>query len=200
MQVKLLRAIQEKSIRSIGNDKETPVDVRILSATHKDLGALVEQGEFRQDLYYRVNVIELPLPKLSARKEDIQLLVRHILEKLAKQHRQVKIELSDQALKALTQYRFPGNVRELENILERAFTLCENQLIQEADIQLSHIKLPPSAPTPDNNLSRQPSPPSKTIWAVWKKKPSLTHWKKHVGTKRPPLKHSALPFGHYAIA
>ncbi|HIG79002.1 MAG TPA: sigma-54-dependent Fis family transcriptional regulator [Cycloclasticus sp.] len=158
MQVKLLRAIQEKSIRPIGSDKETPVDVRILSATHKDLGALVEQGEFRQDLYYRVNVIELPLPKLSARKEDIQLLVRHILEKLAKQHRQVKIELSDQALKALTQYRFPGNVRELENILERAFTLCENQLIQETDIQLPNIahKTAPVSADP----RQQPQPPT----------------------------------------
>ncbi|ORU91601.1 MAG: sigma-54-dependent Fis family transcriptional regulator [Cycloclasticus sp. symbiont of Bathymodiolus heckerae] len=135
MQVKLLRAIQEKSVRPIGSDKEIPVDVRILSATHKNLATLVDEGSFRQDLYYRINVIELPLPKLSERKEDIQQLAKHILNKLNVEQN-CSIKLANDALKALCQYDFPGNVRELENILERAFTLCEDDVIQHHDLQL----------------------------------------------------------------
>jgi len=139
MQVKLLRAIQESSIRPVGSEKEIPINVRILSATHKNLNQLVEQGDFRQDLYYRINVIELPLPSLSGRQEDIPQLVNHILNKLNNSHGDAASLASD-ALKALQQYSFPGNVRELENILERAFTLCEDSLIQHADLQLPAIK------------------------------------------------------------
>ena len=143
MQVKLLRAIQEKSIRPIGSDTEIPVDVRILSATHKNLSGLVEQGSFRQDLYYRINVIELPLPKLSERKEDIKQLVSHILNKLnSAQHN--TIDLTSDALKALERYSFPGNVRELENILERAFTLCDDNIIQQSDLQLPKLDSKPN--------------------------------------------------------
>lgn len=143
MQVKLLRAIQEKSIRPIGSDTEIPVDVRILSATHKNLSGLVEQGSFRQDLYYRINVIELPLPKLSERKEDIKQLVSHILNKLnSAQHD--PIDLTSDALKALERYSFPGNVRELENILERAFTLCDDNIIQQSDLQLPKLDSKPN--------------------------------------------------------
>jgi len=138
MQVKLLRAIQEKSIRPVGSDKETPTDVRILSATHKDLALLVEQGTFRQDLYYRINVIELPLPNLRDRKEDIPQLANHIINKL-NQQQSTNISLSEDALKTLSQYHFPGNVRELENTLERALTLCDSNLIQQTDLQLSTI-------------------------------------------------------------
>lgn len=140
MQVKLLRAIQERSIRPIGSDVEQPIDVRVLSATHKNLTSLVEEGKFRQDLYYRINVIELPLPKLSERKEDIQTLAEHILSKLMRQHEGSKIKLTNNALKALNLYSFPGNVRELENILERAFTLCEDGAIHEGDLQLPNIE------------------------------------------------------------
>jgi len=135
MQVKLLRAIQEKSIRPIGSDVEQPIDVRILSATHKDLAKLVEQGDFRQDLYYRINVIELPLPALRQRTEDIKQLAEHILQKLNTEHNN-RTSFTDNALQAIAQYSFPGNVRELENILERAFTLCENDIIQQTDLQL----------------------------------------------------------------
>jgi two-component system response regulator PilR (NtrC family) len=135
MQVKLLRAIQEKSIRPIGSDTEQPIDVRILSATHKNLPQLVEQGSFRQDLYYRINVIELPLPPLRERAEDITQLAKHILQKLNAENNS-PTKLTDTALKALSQYTFPGNVRELENILERAFTLCENGIIHQTDLQL----------------------------------------------------------------
>ncbi len=141
MQVKLLRAIQEKQIRPVGAHKEVPVDVRILSATHKDLGDMVNQGHFRQDLFYRINVIELQVPPLRERVEDIPLLVDSILKRLATSNApdplQVKIPvMTDRALQNLKKYTFPGNVRELENILERAMTLCENNKIQLEDLQL----------------------------------------------------------------
>ena len=137
MQVKLLRAIQEKSIRPIGSDQEIAIDVRILSATHKNLELLVENGDFRQDLYYRINVIELTLPPLSERQEDIPQLTEHILKKLNRQQSDETISLSKKAATALSHYHFPGNVRELENILERAFTLCEGDTIQYDDLQLA---------------------------------------------------------------
>jgi two-component system response regulator PilR (NtrC family) len=136
MQVKLLRAIQEKSIRPVGSDVELAIDVRILSATHKNLGRLVETGQFRQDLFYRINVIELALPNLNQRKEDIPQLSQHILQKLAKTFNETAKQLTDEAMDALIQYPFPGNVRELENILERASTLCESKKIQKEDLQL----------------------------------------------------------------
>lgn len=137
MQVKLLRVIQEKSVRPIGAQKETPIDVRILSATHKDLGGLVEAGEFRQDLFYRINVIELHVPSLRERAEDIPLLAQHILQRLAEQSAMDTPILSDDAMAALLSYPFPGNVRELENILERAITLCDGSTIQSSDLRLS---------------------------------------------------------------
>ncbi|MGB5441116.1 MAG: sigma-54 dependent transcriptional regulator [Gammaproteobacteria bacterium] len=136
MQVKLLRAIQEKAVRPVGAAQEIPVDVRILSATHKDLGQLVTDGLFRQDLFYRLNVIQLEVPPLRERSEDIPLLVEHFLRILARQSEQPGLEIDADALHALGQYGFPGNVRELENILERATTLCENNRITMADLQL----------------------------------------------------------------
>ncbi len=139
MQVKLLRAIQEKAVRPIGGMQETPTDARILSATHKDLGKLVEAGEFRQDLYYRLNVIQLPVPALRSRREDIPMLAQFFLSRLSKQHQGRTCQLDKTAMQSLTAYSFPGNVRELENILERAMTLCENSLITIADLQLPEV-------------------------------------------------------------
>ncbi len=137
MQVKLLRAIQEKSIRQIGSQKETHVDVRILSATHKDLSLLVADGEFRQDLYYRINVIDLKVPPLRERKSDIPLLVKHILQKSEAQLDGNKsTSVSERAMNALMEYTFPGNIRELENILHRAVALHEGQEIDIDDLQL----------------------------------------------------------------
>ena len=136
MQVKLLRVIQEKTVRPIGEAREAPVDVRILSATHRTLADLVAEGKFREDLFYRVNVIELRVPALRERSEDIPVLAEAILHRLA---RRMKIEapaLSPDALHALAGYAFPGNVRELENILERAITLSAGGVIGVADIQL----------------------------------------------------------------
>jgi len=136
MQVKLLRAIQEKAIRPVGEHQEQPVDVRILSASHKNLGDLVAQGKFRQDLFYRINVIELEAPPLRQHREDIPHLARHLLQSLAEKSGQVLPRLSSQALSLLTAYDFPGNVRELENILERALALAESNVIEADDIQL----------------------------------------------------------------
>ena len=136
MQVKLLRAIQEKAVRPVGEQKETAVDVRVLSATHKDLGQLVESGEFRQDLYYRINVIELKVPGLNQRREDIPQLAEYILARLTHGQSGESPQLGQAALEALQRHDFPGNVRELENILERALTLCDGEEIQPQDLAL----------------------------------------------------------------
>ncbi len=136
MQVKLLRAIQEKSVRPVGAQQEARIDVRIVSATHKDLAELVKAGEFRQDLFYRINVIQLPIPPLRERREDIPLLADRILSDLAEQAGLAKPRLHKDAMQHLCHYPFPGNVRELENILERATTLCENNQITADDLLL----------------------------------------------------------------
>lgn len=139
MQVKLLRAIQEKVIRPIGSQNEIRVDVRILSATNTDLSGQVNQGLFRQDLFYRINVIELKVPPLRDRIGDVVLLIDHIIEKMSPASNGIKATLTKEAVKSLKSYYFPGNVRELENILERAVTLCSNNVIEPDDIQLSDI-------------------------------------------------------------
>ncbi|MFC3657628.1 sigma-54-dependent Fis family transcriptional regulator [Xanthomonas hyacinthi] len=136
MQVKLLRAIQEKSVRPVGAASEVPTDVRILSATHKDLADLVADGRFRHDLYYRINVIELRVPPLRERGGDLPQLAAAILARLAKSHGRVTPLLSPSALDALNRYAFPGNVRELENILERALAMAEDDQISAADLHL----------------------------------------------------------------
>ena len=133
MQVKLLRAIQEKRVRKVGSVTEEPVDVRIICATHKNLRDLVDKGAFRQDLYYRLNVIELRMPPLRERSEDIAPLVAAVLRRLSGD---TPPRLSAAALKALEFYSFPGNVRELENILERATALCSGDSIEVDDLQL----------------------------------------------------------------
>ncbi len=136
MQVKLLRVIQEKAVRPIGGRGEIPVDVRILSATHKNLANLVEQGHFRQDLFYRINVIELQIPPLRERGDDVSELTRVILDRLAQDNGGSTVTLTDEALAALVEYDFPGNVRELENILERALAMCDGDTVQPDDLML----------------------------------------------------------------
>lgn len=136
MQVKLLRAIQEKAVRPIGGRDEIPVDVRILSATHKNLGQLVEQGQFRQDLFYRINVIELRVPPLRERRGDVAQLSEFILKALAGKSGDSIGQLSPAARDALEAYEFPGNVRELENILERAMAMCDGSNIDADDLML----------------------------------------------------------------
>ena len=136
MQVKLLRAIQEKRIRRVGAAREQAVDCRILSATHKDLSKLVAAGAFRQDLYYRINVIEVKVPPLRERPEDISPLALHFLSGYSREQGGHRFTLSKAAMAGLRDYAFPGNVRELENILERAATLCESAEIDLGDLQL----------------------------------------------------------------
>lgn len=137
MQVKLLRSIQEKKVRPIGSQQEVSVDVRILSATHKNLETLVASGDFRQDLFYRINVIDLEVPALRERSSDIPQLCERILIRIAESYDLPPARLDRGAEQALVDYNFPGNVRELENILERAYTLCENDRIGIRDLQLN---------------------------------------------------------------
>ncbi len=148
MQVKLLRAIQEKSVRPVGAANEVLVDVRILSATHKDLGELANDGRFRHDLYYRINVIELRVPPLRARTGDLSQLTGAILARLAVNHGRSPMTLSEGALAELAAYPFPGNVRELENILERALALADGDIIQASDLHLPRANgnTPPASP------------------------------------------------------
>jgi len=139
MQVKLLRAIQEKAVRAVGAQSESKIDVRILCATHKNLQQLVQSGHFRQDLFYRLNVIQLDVPPLRERPGDIPPLIRHFLQRLDGETG-THTQLDPSALKALSTYKFPGNIRELENILERAYTLCENNVISADDLQLNFLQ------------------------------------------------------------
>ena len=156
MQVKLLRIIQEKAVRPVGEQKEVPVDVRILSATHKDLAKLVESGDFRQDLYYRINVIELKVPSLRQRREDIPQLAEHILGRLIQGQDSEHPRLGHAALDALQRYSFPGNVRELENILERALTLSDGKEIQPDELALP---IEGTAESPTQAFDQPPPPP-----------------------------------------
>ncbi len=136
MQVKLLRVIQEKSVRQVGSNEEVPVDVRIVSATHQDLHQLVASGDFRQDLFYRLAVIEIKMPPLRDMRDDIPIVASEILARLTKPMQASPSRLSFDALQALQSYSFPGNVRELENILERALALASADEIRAEDLQL----------------------------------------------------------------
>lgn len=150
MQVKLLRAIQERRVRKVGATVEEPVDVRILSATHQDLAKLVASGRFRQDLYYRLNVIELRVPSLRSRTDDIVPIARAILQRLAQRNGVESVTLSPAAEAALRNYHFPGNVRELENVLERALALAGSGTLEPIDLMLPvgevDLLLEPEAP------------------------------------------------------
>ena len=139
MQVKLLRVIQEKKVRPIGEQVEFPVNVRILSATHKNLAELVETGQFRQDLFFRINVIELKVPPLREHMEDIPILVEHILNRISNDYGNEKPFISEEAFTRLYSYEFPGNIRELENILERAIAMNNSAQLSADDFQLSTV-------------------------------------------------------------
>ncbi len=159
MQVKLLRVIQEKAVRPVGATQEVTINVRLVSATHKNLAEQVASNKFRQDLFYRINVIELNLPPLRERSEDIGLLAVHFLQKIAKEWALTPAPtLSEQALNALAQYHFAGNVRELQNILERAVSLCEGEAIEPQHLRLTE-------PT-THSLAHSPTPSAVTIAAT----------------------------------
>ena len=154
MQVKLLRAIQEKKVRKVGSTGEENVDVRIISATHHHLADAVKDGKFRQDLYYRLNVIELRMPALREMRDDIAVLAREILRKSVGENGKVPA-LGGAAVAALRAYQFPGNVRELENILERAMALCAGDEIEADDLQLTSPATGESAPVDRTGLPLQ---------------------------------------------
>jgi two-component system response regulator PilR (NtrC family) len=151
MQVKLLRVIQEKAVRPVGEQSEVGIDVRILSATHKNLAQLVAEGDFREDLFYRVNVIELRVPSLRERPEDVAELADAILRRLGRRLKITPPMLAKDALDSLKLYAYPGNVRELENILERAITLSTSGEVRAADIQLRPTPGGPAAAAPASN-------------------------------------------------
>lgn len=142
VQVKLLRAIQEKRVRPVGANKEIATDVRLLSATHKSLAEEVRSGRFREDLFFRVNVIELVVPSLRERKGDIPTLATTLLERIAQANQTSAPQLHPEALETMRGYAFPGNVRELENMLERAFALCDGRQIHRDDLQLGSVPSP----------------------------------------------------------
>jgi len=150
MQVKLLRVIQEKKVRPVGASQEESIDVRILSATHRDLSEMVAKGEFREDLYYRINVIELHVPSLRERGNDVLQLAEHILQRLDR-----TASLHEDTRNALLSYSFPGNVRELENILERAVTLCVSGIIAPNDLHMREVSEQASTPAPVGKLGEQ---------------------------------------------
>ncbi|MBN2886541.1 MAG: sigma-54-dependent Fis family transcriptional regulator [Chromatiaceae bacterium] len=163
-QVKLLRAIQEKAVRPVGAAREVAVDARIISASHRDLAREVESGRFRQDLFYRINVIELRMPPLRERPEDIPVLAEHLLGRIGRRADAERApRLSPEALEGLCRHTFPGNVRELENILERASALCEAQRIETADLYLPEADPgtapAPSAPAPAPAIAKPGSTP-----------------------------------------
>jgi two-component system response regulator PilR (NtrC family) len=144
MQVKLLRVVQEKTVRPVGESREETVDVRILSATHRNLAQLVAEGRFREDLFYRINVIEMRVPSLRERPEDVPELADGILQRLSRRMKMDPPHLSADALQVLENYAFPGNVRELENVLERAVTLCIEGVITAEHIKVRTTVRPPS--------------------------------------------------------
>ena len=154
MQVKLLRAIQEKTIRPVGASEEQHTDIRLLSATHKDLANEVETGKFRQDLYYRINVIDVRVPSLRERLEDVPALTKNILTRIGTENGTAESRLENSAVNALNNYTFPGNVRELENILERALALSDGDSITADDLQFSSAATQEPASSQDENSAR----------------------------------------------
>src|SRR5690349_19640918 len=162
MQVKLLRVIQEKTVRPIGEQRENPIDVRILSATHKNLVDLVAESKFREDLYYRINVIEIRVPPLRERRNDIRPLAEAILARLEKRVGLTGVELSGEAWRALETYDYPGNVRQLENVLERAVTLSGSGMVEAEHIRLRSVPRPGFAP----QTAGSAAPPTETTGAL----------------------------------
>jgi two-component system response regulator HydG len=126
MQVKLLRVLQQRTVRPVGGDDEVPFAARVITATNRDLATEVEEKRFREDLYYRINVVAIPVPPLRERAVDVVVLARHMLDRIAKRQSKAPLELSNEAGRKLTEYDWPGNVRELENSIERAVAMCGN--------------------------------------------------------------------------
>lgn len=153
VQVKLLRILQEREYERLGSNKTRQIDVRVVAATNVDLRRAIEEGNFREDLYYRLNVFPLTIPPLRERREDIPFLAEHFLERFAKQQDRAPLQLSAEAQQKLVTYHWPGNVRELENVIERALVLNASETVHEEDIRLDHAprRLSTSAPAAATN-------------------------------------------------
>jgi two-component system response regulator AtoC len=159
LQVKLLRVLQEKKVRRLGGNSDIPVTARIISATNRDIEALVRKGRFREDLYYRLNVFRLSIPPLRERKEDIPLLADHLLSRLCARMGRPRPEFAPGAGEILSAYPFPGNIRELENILERAIIYCEGNIVRQEDIDLHRPRKNRDGPAADGPPHPSISPP-----------------------------------------
>jgi len=178
MQSKLLRVLQEKEVQRVGGQKSIPVDVRIIAATHRDLEKMVDEGEFRRDLYYRLNVIKIEIPSLNKRKEDIKLISMGLLKKLERKFFRTGIEISKEVEQRLMEHSWPGNIRELENVLERAINVLDGQTIEvfhlplylrELELQSSNqIDSPVTNTKPVEKLSSSISPLKETLAQVEK--------------------------------
>ncbi len=191
MQVKLLRAIQEKSIRPIGDQQEIPVDVRIISASNQDLAQMVEDGEFRQDLFYRINVIELHIPPLRERKEDIPILVNSIMTRLSEENGTIKPKIEQDALNRIYNHPFPGNVRQLENTLEHAMALCDDGTISLEDLNLPETSTTPMNMGDDQSLEEYLEQVERQIIS---KTLEDTHWNRTAAAKKLGLSFRALRY------
>jgi transcriptional regulator with GAF, ATPase, and Fis domain len=162
MQVKLLRAIQESEFERVGGLKTIKVDVRLITATNRDLEAEIQRGNFREDLFYRLNVVPLRIPPLRQRAGDIPLLVQHIIKKFNERLKKNITGIADDALHALEHHAWPGNIRELENVLERTILFCKGDRIERADLQLGSAQQPsgmhevPAAASPANQSGSVP--------------------------------------------
>ncbi len=154
LQVKLLRVLQTKTYEPLGSNRSVKADVRIVAATNRDLKALVQEGKFREDLYYRLNVVELTLPPLRERKEDIPILVQHFLEKFSRIHNKKIKGISPEAMKLLLSYDYPGNVRELENIIERAVVISSGKQIELHDLPEELFRDRAKSPQKNEELER----------------------------------------------
>ena len=139
LQAKLLRVIEERKVRPLGDTNAYPIDVRIISASNRDMKEMIHQGRFREDLYYRLKVIDIELPPLRERREDIPLLVQHFIDRFGKEPKKI-LGISEEALKILINYFWPGNVRELENVIQRAITLCQQEVILPQDLPASMLQ------------------------------------------------------------
>ncbi|OOZ36942.1 sigma-54-dependent transcriptional regulator [Solemya velesiana gill symbiont] len=191
MQVKLLRAIQEKGVRPVGAQREVFVDARIISATHSNLSELVKKGEFRQDLFYRINVIELNIPPLRDRWEDIAILCDSILTRLSEQIDIEKPEIEEKAMQQLLNYHFPGNVRELENMLECALTLCDSNIIESMDLQIPNNPQQDTALPPNLSLEEHIEEVERALII---KALEETHWNRTAAAKKLGISFRALRY------
>jgi two-component system response regulator PilR (NtrC family) len=206
MQVKLLRAVQEKKIRPVGSDQEIDVDFRVISASHQDLELLVQQGRFRQDLFFRIHVMDIVLPPLRERGQDILILANHFIQKISQEWELPVKSLTTRAEQFLLQQYFPGNVRELRNIIERAITLSDDETIDLAHLQTaplrSSISIPSNAYVQSDESeitlqSASPNPSSKKLppeglerylenieKEVLLNALNLTHWNRTLAAKK----------------